>query len=309
MCSAQVARPSQFRYAQYSVTRARVGTKNQPALAREANRGHANSKFIRAGAILALTAFFCICVAAQQTKPKKRAAKPAPAPAAPPAAAPFHAGETLDFTGEWLKISGTVTARLIAVDQRPFFGKPCWHLQTQLHTNNPLRVLFPVDDQFDSYSTAADLQGLQFEMYLHESGKEQTNLLRLSSGADAMSVPSGATIVRVLPGTHDPLGFLYELRTIDWNKTSDFRSPVFDGHNLYDVRAELATRSASTQVAAGTFTATGIAIHVLQRGVEMANTKLTLWIAQDAARTPVLLEMELPIGFGRLELVHAANQK
>ncbi len=233
---------------------------------------------------LALAASCCIGVAGQQSKSKRRTSKPAPAPAAPPPpVAPFHAGETLDFTGEWLKISNTVTARLIAVDQRPFFGKPCWHLQAQLHTNNPLRVLFPLDDQFDSYSSAADLLGLQFEMYLHESGKAQTNLLRLSSGGDAVAVPPGATIVRVLPGTRDPLGLLYELRTVDWSKTSEFRSPVFDGHNLYDVRAELTTRSAATQVAAGTFTAAGIAIHVLQRGVEMANTKLTLWIAQDAA--------------------------
>ncbi len=35
----------------------------------------------------------------------------------------------------------------------------------------------------------------------------------------------------------------------------------------------------------------------------MTDTKLTLWIAQDAAHTPVLLEMELPIGYGRIELV------
>jgi len=246
----------------------------------------------------------------QQTKPQRRTSKSAPAPAAALApAAPFHAGETLDFTGEWLKINNTITARLIAMEQRGVFGKAAWHLQAQLHTNNPLRLLFPLDDQFDSYAAASDMQGLQFEMYLNESGKSQTNLLRFSSGADAAPVPPGATIVRVPPGTRDPLGFFYYLRTVDWKKTPEVRSPVFDGHNLYDVRAQLTTPAAATEVVAGQFTATGIGIHVYQRGVEMTDTKLTLWIAQDAARTPVLLEMELPIGYGRIELVHDSAGK
>jgi hypothetical protein len=257
----------------------------------------------------------CLFVAAgwvfpnQQTKQSRRSAKPAAHPTPAPPVSPFHPGETLDFSGEWLKINNTISARLIAANEATFFGKLSWHLQAQLHTNNPLRMLFPLDDQFDSYSAANDFQGFQFEMYLHESGKDQTNLLRLSSGTDNSAVPPGATVVRVLPETRDPLGFLYDLRSVNWSKTPEVSSPVFDGHNLYDVHAQMTTPSASTQVAAGTFTATGIAVHVLQKGVEMKDTKLTLWIAQDAARTPVLLEMELPIGYGRIELVHSGSSK
>ena len=262
----------------------------------------------------AIASALCLFVAAgwafpnQQTKQSRRPSKTA-AHSAPLPLAPFRPGETLDFSGEWLKINNTISARLIAASESTFFGKVSWHLQAQLHTNNPLRMLFPLDDQFDSYSAANDFQGLQFEMYLHESGKDQTNLLRLSSGAENSAPPSGTTVVRVLPDTRDPLGFLYDLRSVNWSKTPEVSSPVFDGHNLYDVHAQMTTPSALTQVAAGTFTATGIAVHVLQKGVEMKDTKLTLWIAQDAARTPVLLEMELPVGYGRIELVHSGPAK
>jgi hypothetical protein len=270
----------------------------------------AGSLLLSGCACIVLVAGLSAGLVQQQTKPQRRTSKATPAPAAaPPPAAPFHAGETLDFTGEWLKINNTITARLIAVEQRVFFGKASWHLQAQLHTNNPLRLLFPLDDQFDSYAAVTDMQGFQFEMYLNESGKSQTNLLRFSSGADAAPVPPGATIVRVPPGTRDPLGFFYDLRSVDWKKTAEVRSPVFDGHNLYDVRAQLTTPAAATEVAAGKFTSTGIGIHVYQRGAEMTDTKLTLWIAQDAAHTPVLLEMELPIGYGRIELVHDSAGK
>ena len=203
-------------------------------------------------------------------------------------------------------MSGAITAHLQVVEQRPFFGHPAWHFQAHLQTNNPLKIILPVDDQFDSYDERGSLPGLQFEMYLHESGKSETRLLRLSSGSDP-APPVGTTIVKVLPDTRDPIGFAYYLRTVDWSKTPEVRGPVYDGHKLYEVRATMATPKADISVAGGKFVATGISAHIFDQGVEMKNSQITVWIAQDAAHTPVLLEMELPVGTGRVELVRASG--
>ena len=177
-----------------------------------------------------------------------------------------------------------------------------------MQTNNPLKIILPVDDQFDSYAEQGKFLGLQFEMYLHESGKSETRLLRLSSGIDP-APPVGTTVVKVLPDTRDPVGFAYYLRTVDWTKTSEVRGPVYDGHKLYDIRATLATPRADISVTAGKFTATGISARVYEPGAETTNSKITIWIAQDAAHTPILLEMELPVGTGRVELVSASGNK
>jgi Protein of unknown function (DUF3108) len=245
--------------------------------------------------------------ASKQTNQKsKKSAKPAAAPAIPPTPPPpFKTGEILSFSGEWLKMSGAITAQLKVVEQRAFFGHPAWHFQGHMQTNNPLKIILPVDDQFDSYDGLGTLLGLQFEMYLHESGKSETHLLRLSSGIDP-APPAGTTVVKVLPDTRDPVGFTYFLRTVDWAKTPEVRGPVYDGHKLYEVRATVATPRADISVAAGKFAATGISARLFSQGTEMTTSKITLWIAQDAAHTPILLEMELPIGTGRVELIRVS---
>ena len=174
----------------------------------------------RACSIAALTALPALAlIAAPQRSNKPRPTPIAPAPAIP--AAPFRAGESLNYTIQWTLVSDAVSARLTVVGEQDFYGKPAWHVQAQAHTNNPLRYVFTVDDQFDSYASRMDLTGLQFEMYLHEQGKVENHILRLSSTPSP--APRGATQVQVLPNTRDALGFAYFLRTVDWEKTPEVR--------------------------------------------------------------------------------------
>jgi hypothetical protein len=253
--------------------------------------------------ISSLTALLALAlIAAPQRSNKPR---PAPKASAPPAipTAPFRPGESLNYTIQWSRISDAVTAQLAVVGEQDFYGKPAWHVQAQAHTNNPLRYIFVVDDQFDSYASRMDLTGMQFEMYLHEQGKAENHIYRLSSVSSP--APNGATQVQVLPNTRDALGFAYYLRTVDWEKTPEVRAPVFDGRRIYEVRARVTTARAEVSVRAGKFIATAIGLRIYERGIEITETKLTIWIAQDSAHTPVLIEVELPFGTGRVELLRA----
>ncbi len=55
-------------------------------------------------------------------------------------------------------------------------------------------------------------------------------------------------------------------------------------------------------VPAGQFSATKISVRVYDHGQELSSTHFNVWLAQDATRTPVLVETELPIGTARLEM-------
>jgi len=98
---------------------------------------------------------------------------------------------------------------------------------------------------------------------------------------------------------------LQYLRGIDWSKTPEVRSPVFDGRKLYDVRASLAAKSVPVSVPAGTFNAEKIELHVFENGAEMKDAHFLLYLTNDSARTPVLLEAVLPITNARVELTRA----
>jgi len=265
-----------------------------------------NTRLAVTTAALLLAALACASLAAapQTKRPKPRAKPAAPAVSAPSSAAvPFRAGETLEYRVLFSKFSVNAAKIETAVlEQRSFFGHPAWHFRATAHTMDTTRLLFPLDDQFDSYTSTANLVSLQYEMYLREQGKEQKSMYRMTG--DNEPAPPDVTALRVVPGTQDAIGFLYALRAADWKRAPELKAPVFDGHHLYDAVAHLDTPQGNVSLQAGSVAASGIAIRLFEHGKELSDTHFTLWLANDASRTPVLVEAEIPFGTSRIELTH-----
>jgi Protein of unknown function (DUF3108) len=219
-----------------------------------------------------------------------------------PIAPALRTGETLEYAATISKLNSTIAnIKVMVGDQKTIAGKATRHLQAFAHTENPYRMIFELDDQFDSYSELDALTSLQYEMHLSERGQKVDSIQRLSPSTKDVA-PPGAIAARVLPGTRDPLGMLQYLRNVDWSKTAEVRSPVYDGRKLYDVRAVLRSRSAAVTVTAGKYSASKIEIHVVDNGTEMKDTNFLLYLSNDATRLPVLMEAVLPIATARVEL-------
>ena len=266
---------------------------------------HLQRKCSLATAIVIIAGILVLGASLAASVQTKRPARPAPAPANKPpakdAAVPFVPGERLSFRVIWSKFSvNAATIQLIVVERRDFFGRTAWHFRALAQTIDTMRIVYPLDDQLDSYTDAAQLISIQYEMYLHEQGKQQNSSWRLIS--DGSPAPANVTAARVSPGTRDPIGLLYMLRAADWKSTPQLRVPVFDGKNLYEVVAHLESSSEQAIVPAGQFSASKIGVRVYDHGQELPNTRFSIWLAQDASRTPVLMETELPIGTARLEM-------
>jgi hypothetical protein len=251
--------------------------------------------------------------------PAKKAAAPPLTGATPPATKEAHeavvkkpavaevvpvlrSGETLEYAANISKLNSTVAnLKIVVGEEKTLAGKSTWHLQAFAHTENPYRMVFELDDQFDSYSEKGPLTSLQYEMHLSERGQKVDSVQRmLPSNKEA--APAGLTAARVLPGTRDPLGMLHYLRNVDWEKTPEVRSPVYDGRKLYDVRARQINRSEIVTVPAGKYYASKIELRVLDNGAEMKDAHFLLYLANDDVKTPVLVEAVLPIATARVEL-------
>ena len=214
-------------------------------------------------------------------------------------------GETLGFDANISKLNSTVARlKIVAVERRNLGGKASWHLQAFAHTENPYRMVFELDDQFDSYSDAGSMVSRQYEMHLSERGQKVDSVQRMLPSVQDPP-PAGVSAARVLPGTRDPLGMLNYLRGIDWSGTNEVRSPVYDGHKLYDVRARLIAKAVPVTVPAGSFKPMKIELLVLDNGVEMKDAHFQLSLTNDERRLPVLLEAVLPFATARVELTKA----
>ncbi len=256
-----------------------------------------------AGALLCTTLSLA---PAQSVAQKKRPARANPDVKAMPAETPvpFRAGEKLNYRVLWSSFSvNAATVRLAVTERRPFNSREAWHFQALAHTVDAMRLLFTLDDQFDSYSDSAALASLQYEMHLREGGKKEEGIFRMT--ADGDPAPANGSAVRVLPGTRDPLGLLYYLRAVDWQRSREVQCPVFDGRKLYEVKARLGLERGQVSVAAGNYAASRIDLRVFERGSELPQTRFAVWLAHDSTRTPVLLEAEVPLGTARVELTRA----
>jgi hypothetical protein len=232
--------------------------------------------------------------------PASRSGTSDPQPAPPADSGPIKQGEILDYTANVSKLNNVATLRLQVAAHNDFLGKPAWHLQAFAHTQNPLRMVFELDDRFDSYSDASALTSFQYEMHLSERGQKVDSIQRMTvTGKEPAT--SGASQTHVLPGTRDPLGMMQFLRTVDWSKTPEIHGPVYDGHKLYEVRAALAG-SQSVTLDLGTFHTSKINLRVFDDGIEMKDAKFTLYLTKDPAHIPVLLEAVLPFAEARVEL-------
>ncbi len=238
-----------------------------------------------------------------ETAPAPMAGQPAPpvvkkAPAEPSFTPQM--GEVLQFSASLAKVSNVASLKLAVVDKNEVNGKPTWHFQATAKTQNAMRVIFELDDRFDSFSEGNSFAGVQYEMHLSERGQKVQSIQRLTTTGKEPP-PPGTSAAVVLPGTRDPLGMMQYLRSVNWDQTREVKSPVFDGRKLYDVRAKLIGTS-EVVVPAGRYTAATVEIRVFDNGAEMKDARFTLYLAHDAARTPVLLQAVLPFAEARVEL-------
>ena len=229
-----------------------------------------------------------------------------PAPRAPRSdppemAVPFRVGEKLDYRVGWQTFVTAATAQVRVEERRPFYGRVAWHFQAVARTVEPVRYLYAMDDQFDSYTDIASLASLQYETYLRETDKKEDKVVRMSTDGEP-SAGNGPT-VRVPPGTRDPLGAFFSLRSVDWEQNSEARMPVYDGKKLYELRVRRLSTTESATVPAGTFAATKLELRVYERNRELAHTRFFVWLSRDAERMPVLIEAQLPFGELRVELM------
>ncbi|HLW83095.1 MAG TPA: DUF3108 domain-containing protein [Candidatus Acidoferrales bacterium] len=216
-----------------------------------------------------------------------------------PKFAVLRIGELLTYRIDWQRYAGAAVAQLRIVDRGEFYGASVWHFRAALHTAEPLRALYPLDDQIDAYASLANLQTREYQEHSREFGRPQDTQASLVFPGEASDAPLPHVLVP--QGTRDALSAIYFLRTIDWSRVPEMRAPVFDGENIYQMIAT-DEKTESIHIAAGDFQTTEIKIRLLDGRKEIADERFALWLASNRARTPVLCEANLPIGVLRIEL-------
>lgn len=216
---------------------------------------------------------------------------------------PFHAGEKLTYRVSWSAFSNAASIELAIPERRDLFGWQTWHFRAVAHTVGSVRSLFTVDDQFDSYADASSLESHQYESHLNELGRTEDKVWHFVAQGQSPQAPGPYTIVA--PRTLDPLDALYSLRKVDWQRTPEFRAPVYDGKDLYEMDAHLDAANEPVQVAAGNFSTSHVSIRLFEYQKEVPGIQFVVWLDNEGSHAPVLMRAEVPVGTFRVELTSA----
>jgi len=245
--------------------------------------------------------------AAEQARARRRvpAAKAIPKPLLAEAPMPFRVGEKLDYQVSWSSFSTAATVELTIPERRDLYGWQTWHFRAVAHTVSPVRTLFPIDDEFDSYTDAATLEGRLYQTYLNELGRKSDEMWAFIPEGQTPRAPGSAVIV--LRGTRDPLGAFYTMRGVDWQREAEASSPVYDGHHMYVMRATREAIGDAVAVPAGKFSATRIAVQVFEQNRPLSGVHFTVWLADNSSRTPVLMRADMPFGALRIQMIASST--
>lgn len=212
----------------------------------------------------------------------------------------LHIGEILNYRIDWQRYTGAGVAQLEIVDRKDFYGSQAWHFRAIVHTSQPARALYPMDDQIDSYALVTNLEGREYQEHFREFGKPEDTVAALIAPGETSDTPGPRVIVPA--GTRDALSAIYLLRATNWRKQKGLSVPVYDGENVYEMVVK-AGEPSKVRVTTGSYQATEIVIHLLDGQKEIPDEHFRIWLADDEARTPLLCEAELPIGKLRIELM------
>lgn len=218
---------------------------------------------------------------------------------------PFRVSEKLDYEVEWSSFSDAASVELSIPERRDVYGWKTWHFRATAHTRSPVRTLFPIDDEFDSYTDATTFESRLYQNYLNELGRKSDETWQFIAEGQTPRAPGPAVIV--LPGTRDPLGALYAVRSVDWRQQAEVTAPVYDGRHMYEMRASREALDDAVEVPAGKFSATRIDIQVSEQNRRVSGVHFVVWLANNSSRTPVLMRAQMPFGTLRIDMIASST--
>jgi hypothetical protein len=257
--------------------------------------GRKAMRFAAGGLLASLLALMALAAPAQKA-PRRTTETNKALPTA------FRVGEKLHYRISWASLMTAATAEMSVNGKPPFYGREAWHFRALAKTVDAARLLYTLDNQFDSYADPASLASYRYEAYLREQGKVENNVTRMAG--DGLPVQNDGPAIRVQPGTRDPLGLIYYLRTVNWAEQPQVKTRVFTGKRLFEIHAS-ATQRGTVTVPAGDYPSTQVELRVFERKRELPQVRMRIWFANDESRAPALMEAEMPFGNLRIELVRA----
>jgi Protein of unknown function (DUF3108) len=214
------------------------------------------------------------------------------ADAPPPPAATlernFVAGETLDYTVTWMKVTGG-TARMTISP----LDDAHWRITSVAKSSGGLARLFKIRDEIETTVAREDFSTVKIVKKLDERGDKLLETITIEDGVASRKRKK----VRKTPvprPVFDPISVIYYFRTLELAPGKSYEMNLIDGGKLYTVHGNVIRREQIT-TPAGTFQALMVEPQMASAGVQREE-RLYIWYSDDERRLPLRVRTEVKFG-------------
>jgi Protein of unknown function (DUF3108) len=202
----------------------------------------------------------------------------------------FAAGETLDYTLTWMKVTGGTARMTIGPSEQE---QNAFRITSFARSGGGLGRLVKVRDHIETTVARNDFSTLRITKDLNERGNKLKETTVIEDGVATRKRKH----IRKLPVPRpvlDPISVIYHLRTLDLTPGKVYDLTLYADLKLYDVKAKVIRRE-MVQTPAGNFNCVLIEPEMSNAGV-MREERLSIWYSDDERRLPVRIRTEVKFG-------------
>jgi hypothetical protein len=209
---------------------------------------------------------------------------------APPSAVEqaFEQGETLDYTMQWMKITGGTGRMTVAPS-----GDDLFRITFVARSGGGLARMVKVRDEIETLVARSDFSTVRYVKRLDERGDKIEEVTTVDNGV-ATRKRKKIKKVAVPRPVYDPFSVIHYMRMLDLTPGKAYDFTLISDGKVYSVHATV-VRKEKVQTAIGTYDAVVVEPSMTSAGVERSE-KLHVWYSDDARKVPVRIRTEVKFG-------------
>jgi len=180
-------------------------------------------------------------------------------------------------------------------------GKEVRRFNLRIRTTALIDLIYKVRSEFEALSNMELSRSMGYRKIQSEAGTHKDETVHFNwQNLTAGHINNGryTAVTPIQPGTFDPLGIFYFLRTVNLNDIDHFERPVSDGKKCIVSRLVVTGKD---RIRWGDSFHDTYVIRSHMKGIEglfekSQDSHYTLWLSADIKRTPLVIEIDMFFG-------------
>jgi len=221
----------------------------------------------------------------------------------------FKVGESLSYRLRYGFITAAEASIKVLDTNVKFDERPVFHLLAEGRTAGSFNIFYKVKNRYDSYIDKENLSPYLYTENIREANYRRNDKVRFYQ--NEQKVVSNKGTFKGNGQTFDVLSAYFFARSLDISKLKQgdkFSMDYFLGDGISKLEVQFVGRE-RIKTALGTFNCIKFSPSIQPGRIFRKDSKLYLWITDDANRIPVKAQVEILVGSVTLELIAADGIK